>query len=304
MALGAPRPHPSAALVAGGLAVGVVAVSFSAILIRVAEAPALAIAFWRTLGGTLVLAPFALRARRGLQLDRADRRLLVASGAFLAAHFALWIGSLSFTTVGSSVTLVTVSPIFVGLGGTLFLSEAPTRRMWLGMGITTVGAAVIGLADLGAVDLGARAVLGDAMAFGGALAVTGYLLVGRALRRRALPNAVYAASVYGVAAALLLLACLIAGVPLAGYQGETWLAIAGLVVGPQLLGHTVFNALLSSVTATVVSIVVLAEPVGATLLAWGLLSELPAPFFWTGAPLILVGVFVAGARRLRPAPVG
>lgn len=289
-----------AALVVGGMVVGVVAISFSAILIRVADAPALALAFWRSFGGAVALAPLAVRARRrGQVVGDVPLRALGASGLFLALHFALWIGSLSFTTVASSVTLVTASPIFVGLGAAWFLDERPGRRTWAGMALTIAGAVLIGFGDASGLELGARALGGDAMALGGAVAVTGYLLIGRSLRRRALPNVVYASIVYGVAAAALALVCLATRTPLAGYSTETWLAIAGLIVGPQLLGHTVFNALMRQVSATVVSIVVLAEPIGATLLAWLLLAELPAALFWAGGPLILVGVAVATLRRGR-----
>lgn len=282
------------------------AVSFSAILVRVALGPdpalsmALAIAFWRTLGGAVALGPFALRHRRRAAdaLSATRRRQLAASGGFLAAHFALFLGSLALTTVASSVTLTTMSPLFVALGGWRFLGEPTARRTWIGMGITTSGAVIIGLADANAIELGPRALLGDVMAFGAAIAVTGYLLIGR-VTRRDVHAVTYSATVYAWSALALLPVCLAVGAPLWGYDAITWLAIAGIVVGPQLLGHTVFNTLLSSVSATVVSIVVLAEPVGATVLAWLLLSELPAPLFWLGAPFVLVGVYIATTRSRR-----
>lgn len=294
-----------------GLVVGVVAVSFAAILARVAMgeapevasaqpgyAPALAVAFWRTALGAVALAPLAWRAQRrnAVRLERRHHRLLLASGAFLGAHFALFQGALALTTVASAVTLVTVSPIFVALGSWWFLREPTDRRTWAGMAVTIVGAVVIGLADLAAVDLGRRALIGDAMAFAGALGITGYLLIGRAARRE-LPATTYSAIVFGWSAVGLLALCLALGVPLVGFTPVTWLAILGIVVGPQLLGHTIFNALLSTVPPTVVAIVVLAEPVGAGLLAWLLLDELPAAWFFAGAPLVLVGVAVATLRR-------
>ncbi|MBW3578250.1 MAG: DMT family transporter [Actinobacteria bacterium] len=293
-------PLPPSATVAG-LVLGVVAVSSAAVLIRVADAHPLAIAFWRCLGGAVALGPFALRARRGAPpLEAAQRRQIAGAGVLLAVHFALWITSLDFTTVASSVTLVTLSPVFVGVGAAALLREPPTRRAWIGMAITMAGALVIGVGDLSDIALGRGALFGDVLAFGGAIAVAGYLLAGRAARRR-LPVSVYAGGVYAVAAVILLPAAVVAGARLTGYGAVTWLALLALVVGPQLLGHTVFNALLSTVTATVVSIVVLAEPVGATLLAWVFLDELPSALFWVGAPLILAGVFTATARRRGPA---
>jgi drug/metabolite transporter (DMT)-like permease len=286
------------AVVALGIVVGVLAVSTAAILIRLAEdADALAVSFWRTALGALALAPFALRSRRGATaLDRAQRRQMVGSGLFLAVHFALFISALDFTTVASASVLVAMAPLFVGIGSLLFLREPPTGRVWAGIALATAGAVGVGAADLSGVDLAGRALVGDALAFGAAAAVAGYLMIGRAARAR-MPVAEYAAAVYAIAALALLPVCLATGTSLWGYGGGTWLAIAGLVAGPQLLGHTVFNTLLSTVTATVVAVVVLAEPVGATLLAFVVLGEAPAPGFWVAAPLILAGVFLAAAGR-------
>jgi drug/metabolite transporter (DMT)-like permease len=214
----------------------------------------------------------------------------------LAAHFVCFNASLSLTSVASSTVLVSSSPLFVGLGGAYFLGEAPTRRGWLGIVLATVGAGVIGLGDAGAVRFGGRALLGDALAFAGAALIAGYLLIGRSARRR-LPVATYSAWVYGAAAAVLLPACLLARAPLGGYRAGSWLAVAGVVAGPQLLGHTVFNGLLARLTAEVVAVVILMEPVGATAAAWPLFHELPPAPFWLGAPLVLAGVFLASTQR-------
>lgn len=296
------RPLPPW-LVVAAFVVGVVAVSSSAVLVRLAVAPALALAFWRCGLGALALAPFALLARRGAaRLDRGQRFQLVASGVALALHFALFISSLSLTSVASATLLVTTAPLFVGLGAALFLREPPSRRVWTGIATAVAGAAVIAVADAGAAH--GTSLLGDALAFGGALTVAVYLVIGRAARQR-LPVSVYAASVYGVAAVLLLAAAIATRTPLVGYPRATWLAIGALVLGPQLLGHTVFNTLLSHVTATVVAIAVVAEPLGATALAWWLLNEAPTAAFWFGAPLLLSGVWLAATGgSATPEPVG
>jgi drug/metabolite transporter (DMT)-like permease len=278
------------------MVVGVVAISTSPILIRLAAVPALALAFWRCLAGAAVLAPFARRGRAG-GLARGDLALLATAGVFLAAHFALWNASLALTSVGAATTLVSCTPLFVGIGAR-FLGEAPGRRTWAGIALATVGAVVIGVSDAlagpvaGAQATGASGLLGDVLAFAGAAAVAVYLLIGRVMRQR-LPVSTYAASVYGTAAAVLLPACLLTGSSLGGYAAGSWLAVAGVVIGPQLLGHTVFNSLLTSVSATVVSVVLLIEPVGATALAWLLFHELPAAGFWVGAPLVLAGSWLA-----------
>jgi drug/metabolite transporter (DMT)-like permease len=302
---------PSRAALGGALLLGVLAVSSSAILSRYAmgddpqvatatagTAPALAVAFWRCALGSLALTPLAWRANRRtpVRLTSTRRRQLVGSGLALGLHFGLFQASLALTTVASATTLATMSPLFVALGAWWFLSEPTDRRTGLGILVTMVGAVVIGAGDLTAADLGARALAGDGLAFGSAIAVSGYLLAGRAARRD-VPASVYSMLVYGVAALALLVGCLAAGVPLIGFDAGTWLAIGGIVVGPQLLGHGVFNALLGHVPATVISTVVLSEPLGAGLLAWLLLGELPAAAFAVGAPLVLAGVAMATARR-------
>jgi drug/metabolite transporter (DMT)-like permease len=280
------------------LAVGVVAISTSPILVRVAAMPALALAFWRCLAGAVVLAPFAARGPARRRLHRADLARLAASGVFLAAHFALWNASLALTSVAAATTLVSCTPLFVGLGSGL-LGEPPDRRTWIGIVVATAGAVVIGLGDAAGSGPGPNPILGDLLAFAGAAAVAVYLLLGRVVRRR-LTLSAYAASVYGTAAAVLLPACLLTGASLGGYRAGSWLALAGVVVGPQLLGHTVFNGLLASVRASVVAVALLLEPVAATLLAWWLFEELPAALFWVGGPLTLAGVWLAttGPRRM------
>lgn len=277
------------------LVVGVLAVSTAAVLVRIADAPALGLAWWRTSLATVALAPFAVWARvvpRGRQ-----PLLLTGSGVLLAVHFALWFASLELTTVAASSVLVSMSPVIVGAGSAALLGEPPSRRTWIGLGLSVAGAVVIVAGDLGGAS--PRALLGDVLAFAAAVAVAGYLLVGRHVRRT-LPVSVYATWTYGSAAVIVLVAALVTGTSLGigpgpAYDRGTWLAIAGLVVGPQLLGHTVFNLVLARVSATVVAVVVISEPVGASLLAAALLGEAPAGLFYVGAPMVLAGVLLAAS---------
>ncbi|MGI9017409.1 MAG: DMT family transporter [Euzebya sp.] len=284
------------------LALGVVAVSFAAILIRVAAAPALALAFWRSAGGALVLLPFAARAR--VRPTAAQRRTLVLGGAFLAVHFALFIGAFSYTSVASAVVFTTTAPLFVGLGTWLVLGRPPSRRTWLGIGISVLGAVIVAVGDAGQGATGSNPLLGDAMALAGAAAGSGYLLIGER-SRQTLAVTTYGAWVYGTAAVVLAVAAAGFGAPLVGFDTVTWLAILGLIVGPQLLGHTVFNQVMGAVPATIVAVVVLSEPVASSLLALALLGEVPPPLLAVGAPVILAGVFLAatGERAVTPVDV-
>ncbi|WP_165492218.1 DMT family transporter [Egibacter rhizosphaerae] len=308
-----------AAVVPIGLVVGIIAVSTSAILIRLADAPALAVAFWRAALGAVALAPAAALAWSRLpRLDRRQVAQLAASGVLLAVHFALFIGSLDHTTVASATLFAVMSPLFVGIGQAVFLREPPGRRGWQGIAIALAGALVVGLDGLLAepVAPGASRVMGDVMAFASAAAIAGYLLIGRSARVR-LPVSAYASAVYGVAAVVLLPASLLTGAslglgglrvggvePFAGtgdpYTAATWWAIVAIVVGPQLLGHTVFNALLSRVPPVVVSVAVLAEPVGAGVLALLIFGEVPGWLVVAGAPLLLAGVWRATRAEAEP----
>lgn len=297
----------SPARVTTGLVIGVIAVAYSAIAARIAidgGAGPLAISFWRCFAGAAALAPAAARARANDgPLTPERRRQIVLAGLFLGLHFALWLSSLEFTTVASSVTLVTMSPIFVALGARRLLGEEVTRRTWIGMAVTIAGALVVGLADGAAIDLGARALFGDVLAFGGSIAVAGYMVMGRAVRRDVAISR-YATGAYGTAALVLLPATFLFDQPLTGYEPKAWWAILAIVIGPQLLGHTIFNTLLSTVSPTNVAIVILSEPVLSTILAWLILSELPAPLYWLGAPVVLIGVAIATTGKDGPRPGG
>ncbi len=280
------------------LALGVISVSFAAIFIRLAEAPPLVIAAYRLCLASLVVAPAAgVRSRQELRrLARRDIIMAVLSGAFLALHFALWIASLSYTTVATSVVLVTANPIFVAIASYFLFRERLSKQTILGIAICIVGAILIGY---GTWRLGPRPLLGGVLALLGALAVAGYLLIGRRLRQ-SIGLLTYASLTYSSAAVLLLLSALAFGHSLIGYSPATYFWMALLAVVPQVIGHSSLNWSLRFVSATLVTIAVLGEPVGATALAYLILDEVPT---WTeigGGILILAGIFVAFRRTAAP----
>ncbi len=280
------------------LVVGVLAVSSSAVLVRLAHAPSLAQAFYRCALAAAVLVPFGLiRHRSGYRsLARPQWRLAVVSGLFLGAHFATWIPSLSYTTVAASTVIVTTQPLWVAVFGGI-AGERTSRRALVGIGVALVGTIAITGADLGG---GGRAAVGDLLALAGAVCAGVYVLVGRRLRQE-LSVVVYTSIVYSTAAVALAICMAVSGTRFAGYPPRTWLVFALMTIGPQLLGHTVFNYVLGHVRASVVAVAVMAEPVGATLLALAILGESPTANAVLGGVLILAGVYVAiaaeGGRR-------
>ncbi len=277
-----------------GLLVGVVAVSFAAILIRLADAPALVIATYRLVLASLVVVPLALWQSEGapVNLRRRDLFLSVLSGIALAFHFAFWISSLSYTSVASSVVLVTISPLIVGVASHFFTADRLSKLTLLGICVSIVGGMVI---SYGGLKLGSRMIFGDLLAIMGSLAVAAYFMIGRNLRGR-LPLLSYISIAYSAAAIVLLLLSLAAGQSLFGYSKETYLMLVLLALGPQLLGHSYLNWALRYVSATFVTVAVLGEPVGATTLAYLILREQPTVAEIAGGVLILVGIYIALSR--------
>jgi drug/metabolite transporter (DMT)-like permease len=285
------------------LVLGVVAVSTSAPLIRLADAPPLAVAFYRNAFAAAALLPFAL-IRHGRELAGLGTRrwgALGLAGTFLAIHFAAWIPSVTLTTVAASTVLVTSQSVWAALGARL-VGERVRRAAFAGIAVALVGAVLISGADF---VLSTRAFAGDMLALLGAVTAAGYLLIGRRLRPR-LSLAAYAGVVYGVCSVLLLGAAVIAGTPLSGFEPKVWVLFAMMAAGPQILGHTVFNYLLRDLDATVVAVAIMGEPVGASLLALALFGEVPPWSAVIGGAVVLVGIYMAvtaQARRPADAPV-
>jgi drug/metabolite transporter (DMT)-like permease len=282
------------------LVVAVVAFSSSAPLIAYASAPALAIAFWRNAAATALLAPVAAARRRvelAALLRRPGRGALVGcvlAGLALAVHFATWVPSAKMTDVATSVALVATQPVWQGCIAKAMGRQLP-RTVWVGIGVAVVGA----IAATGAsVTVSARAVAGDLLALTGGVAAAVYTAFGE--RARAVTSTIgYTVICYGVCAATLVTVCLAFRVPLVGYPATTWLAIAGLVVGAQLLGHSMLNYSLQHVAATTVSVLILLEVPGAALIAWWWLGQAPRSASWPGLALLPIGVLIVvlGSRR-------
>jgi drug/metabolite transporter (DMT)-like permease len=272
-----------------------VAVSFAAIFISFARAegmPAVAIAAIRLTLASLVLAPFAFaRARAEWRaLNPRDLALAIASGVLLAFHFAFWISSLDYTSVMSSVVFVSTNPLFVGLASVLILRESLKRGTILGIIVAACGGALIGWSDLG--SAGAESLQGDLLALAGAVTVSGYLLIGRRLRGH-LSLLAYISLVYTTAAIALLVIALAMGTPLLGYSWQAYAFVVLLAAGPQLIGHTSYNYALKYLSATFITVTILAEPIGATLLAIPLLDQTPDITKLIGGALILTGIYFA-----------
>ena len=295
---------PPRALVGGAVAASVLAISTAAILVRLSDAPPLAVAFHRLAYATLLLLPFAAwRARAELRaLSARDLGALALVGVVLAVHFAAWISSLSLTSVASSVFLVTLHPVFVAVLSARLFGEGIGARGFLGVGLALVGGVVITWGDAGA---GANPLLGDALALLGAAAAAAYFLAGRGFRRRlsllAYVVPVYAASSVALLAMLALLPAPYGGAVL-GYPPREHLLFLALAVVPMLLGHTVLNWALKYVTAPVIATTILGEPLGASVLALFVLREAPSWTTLAGGGLVLAGIALVALTGAAAAP--
>lgn len=268
--------------------------SISAILIRLSEAPPLTIAAYRMLFAFLMIAPFALPRMR--RLGGRDLLLGVASGAFLALHFATWITSVTLTSVASATVLVSMHPVIVLVGSVLILREKPLPGVTGLIGLALAGTVLLSWGDLrsGVGDIG-----GNLLALAGAAAVAGYMLLGSSLRRR-VGALQYNALVYGVAAVILFPLARLFGAPLAPFPLREYLIFAGLAFFCTILGHALFNWALKYVRATFVSTSILLEPVFATVMAIFVLGEIPSILTLLGG-VVVIGALYGIARGERRA---
>jgi len=282
-----------------GLGVGVLAVSFASILIRLAQAegmPSLSIAAWRLIIASAVLVPYTWATRRDevRAMTRRDLGLLALSGLFLGLHFAAWIASLEYTSVASAAVLVAMGPVFVALGSWLLWRERPGPLLSLGILLAAAGSITISWADFGQ---GGDHLLGDLLALAGGVMVAGYLMIGRRVRGR-LSLAAYITLVYGTGMLALLAVLLLTGQPLLGFTPAAWGWVLALGLGPQLVGHSSLNWALRYLSATFVSVVTLAEPIASSILATLILAERITWPTLAGGCLVLTGIYLASRAEL------
>jgi len=273
------------------LLVSIVAVSTASILIRMSDAGPLAIAAYRLIFATIILLPFFLRSggfKRLIDSSRMDLLTLIGVGFVLAFHFASWISSLNFTSVASSVLFVHIDPIFVAAVSHFILKERINRSTLLGIVIAFAGTSIIALGD---VVTGKTKLYGDLLALIGAIMLGIYILSGRRIRQN-LDLVSYVTPVYATSALVLTVGCLVTGTRLTPYPPREYLLFFAIAVVPMIFGHTVYNWALKYVSAPVVSISLLGEPVGATILAFLFLNEMPTLPTIIGGVITLAGIYM------------
>lgn len=281
------------------LGIGVASVSFSAILVKLATAPSGIIAFYRLLFTVLLMLPvFLLKHRQELKLiEKKDWMFSISAGVFLAFHFILWFESLNYTSVASSTVLVTLQPLFAFAGAYFFYKERFSLKA-IGSGVIAIaGSFVISWGDF---RISGLALWGDILALIACALVTGYLLFGQGVVRR-ISSITYTFVVYSISTITLFFYASVKGDVFGPYPVVDWIYFILLAIFPTLLGHSLFNWSLKWLSTTTISMAILLEPVGATILAYFILDE---PILWTqvlGGAIILVGLmmFLNGERKTK-----
>jgi drug/metabolite transporter (DMT)-like permease len=270
------------------LPLGIIAISTASIFIKLCDAPALIIATYRLTLASVILLPMASYRKVWKGWSRAELRWLILSGIFLSLHFAFWIASLKYTSVASSVVLVSTNPIFVGLGAWFFFKESVGLNLILGITLSVLGSGLISFGDMG---ISKETLMGDGLALLGAITASGYLLIGRKMRKGQ-DLLSYIFPVYSAAAIVLILLSLIFQKPFFGYSSSTYLFLFLLALIPQLIGHTTFNWALKYLPASMVAITILGEPIGSAILAYFILGEGLTTWKILGGISIFIGILI------------
>ncbi|WP_409300228.1 DMT family transporter [Peribacillus sp. SCS-155] len=281
------------------LTISIIAISFSAIFVKWSDAPASILSMYRMLFASLLLTPMVWKNRQELiQMRKKTGFLLFFSGIFLACHFVLWFGSLKYTTVASSTIILALQPMVSLIGGFFLFKERTNAAALLTMGIAIIGAMMIGWGDFG---LSADAIKGDFLSFFSVIAVVGYLFIGQTIVKK-LSHWLYSFCVFFSATIVLFFYNLFNGVEFTNYPGKEWVIFLLLATVPTI-SHVINNWLLNYVNATTISMSILGEPVGSTILAYFILGEQLSAWQVAGGVLVLFGVFFFLTRQQKKGPV-
>lgn len=282
------------------MSVGIVAISFASIFIKFCDdVPSIMIATYRLTISSIILLTIA--KGRGIRFTSFSKKQLligVLGGFFLSLHFSFWISSLKFTSVASSVVLVTTNPIFVGLFSYLLFREKQPPELILGIILSFSGSVILAIGDSGLQGLSIQNpsfLLGDVLALLGAIMTSGYLMVGSKLREE-MDVLSYISVVYTFSACFLLIASVSWGIPFTGYKASSYLYMALLAIVPQLIGHTAINWSLKHLKTSMVAITILGEPIGASILAYIIFRETIKSFQGIGIVLIFLAIIISSTK--------
>lgn len=283
------------------LLISVIAVSFASIFIKLCpEVPSITISFYRMAVSAVIISFFALGKLK--EIREASKKMIflsILSGIALALHFIFWISSLKFTSVASSVALVTTDPIFVGIFSFIFLKEKLSKNLIIGIILSVSGSFILAFGDKPTLELlkeGKNPLLGDLLALSGAIMASLYILLGSRVRK-VLPLVTYNFIAYNSSAIFLLLVVWFSGLPVSGFKNTSYIYLVLLGIVPQLIGHTGFNWALKYVKPALIAITILGEPIGATALAYFIFKETLKTTQIFGMSLIFLAIIISFSKK-------
>jgi drug/metabolite transporter (DMT)-like permease len=280
------------------LVVGIIVISFAAILINLASAPPIIIAFYRMFFASAILTPFFLKKySHKLKLFLDYRPAIV--GFFLAVHFILWITAFEYTNVANAVIFVAMQPLFTLILEVLFAREDLRQGVVWGVVLAFMGSIIISIGDI---NILFEKLLGDMLALSAAFFAASYLFLGRSLRKR-VDYFPYIYTIYTYAAIFLGIFSLIKGLPFSGYGTTNYLYFLGLALGPTLIGHSILNYSVRFLPTTIVSLSILGEPIITTALAWFILGEGITTVSIIGGLFIMGGIYWSMTRKQSEAKI-
>lgn len=281
------------------LGAGILALSFSAMFVRWAQAPGPVTGFYRLLFSTLILTPFFVRrCAKDPAVNRSNLLFPILGGIFTACDLSLWNSSLAYTTAANATLLGNTAPLWVALGAWILFHERLKGNFWFGLVLALSGAALIMGGDF---LTHPRLGIGDLMACGAGLFYASYFL-STERGRKSLDPLSYIWLV-GLSASLSLLVInMILGFPLAGYPAQTWLIFLATALVSQIIGYTCVSYALGHLPAAVVSPTMIMQPVMTAILAIPLLGEVPRGLQVAGGIIALAGIYIVHQTHHRAGP--
>jgi drug/metabolite transporter (DMT)-like permease len=276
------------------MSLGVLGIGTSGPVIANSLMPVPTLIFWRNLGGAIIMSPFAIAKREWQTAEqRAAIKLSIFSGFLLALHFMGFFIAMRFTSVAAGTALTAVQPIFTAIylrfkGGTI------PKRAWGGMSVAFLSVLLITGIDI---QISFHSFLGDLAALVGAALAAAYMLIGSKAQVK-LSTSTYTTFCYGMCALTALPIALIAKLPVLHFPARQWVLVIALILGAQILGHTMFNLSLKRVSPAVVSLIVFFEVPVSAILAFFWLGQKPPAGIIPGIVGLLIGcgIFVFRAK--------
>ncbi|HJV76775.1 MAG TPA: DMT family transporter [Paludibacter sp.] len=270
---------------------GVLCISWSAILVKLADISGFGSAFYRMFFGTIGIIPVWLYFKKPIT-DQKGVKIAIICGVLFACDIALWNTSIMLSKATISTLLANLAPVWVGIGALLFMKEKPTRIFWIGTAISIFGVTII---------IGINQILEANLNFGNALAIFASMFYGAYLitvrkGRINLDTFSFTAISMIASTVVLGLVCLFTSTPLWGFSTNTWLALGTLGLIPQLLGWLAINQALGHISPTVASVSLLSQTVFTAIFSVLILGEVLTFHEIGGAVVVLVGIYLVNRK--------